>query len=168
MKKSVKKLVFLAFAIVLILVAISLLLILIQPRGQAYYRVERVVDGDTIVLENKQTVRYLGIDTPELHRPTIGAECGGLEASAENQKLLAGKRIRLISDVTDRDSYGRLLRYVFTEDGTFVNYELIRGGYGQVFEMQPDHLLTKTFTQAQMDAKKDGIGLWKTCYNLTK
>jgi micrococcal nuclease len=167
MKKSAVLLVFLVF-LVLILASALLFIILTQPKGPAYYKVERVVDGDTIVLENKQTVRYLGIDTPELHHPTIGEECGGLVASAQNQKLLAGKRVRLISDVTDRDSYGRLLRYVFTEDGTFVNYELIRGGYGQVFEMQPDHLLTKTLTQAQMDAKKEGSGLWKTCYNLTK
>jgi micrococcal nuclease len=168
MKKSVKRLVFLAFAVVIILVVISLLLILNQPRGPIYYKVARVVDGDTILLENKQTIRYLGIDTPELHHPTIGVECGGLEASMQNQELLAGKRVRLISDVTDRDSYGRLLRYVFTEDGTFVNYELIRGGYGQVFQMQPDHLFTNTFTQAQMEAKKEGSGLWRTCYNLTK
>jgi micrococcal nuclease len=167
MKKSAVLLVFLVF-LVLILSAALLLIILNQPQGLTYYKVARVVDGDTILLQNKQTVRYLGIDTPELHHPTIGEECGGLEASAQNQKLLAGRRVRLVSDVTDRDSYGRLLRYVFTEDGTFVNYELIRKGYGQVFEMQPDHLLTNTFTQAQMDAKKDGIGLWKTCYNLTK
>jgi micrococcal nuclease len=167
MKKSAVLLVFLVF-LVLILTGALLLIVFTQPKGPAYYKVERVVDGDTIVLENKETIRYLGIDTPELHHPTIGVECGGLEASAQNQKLLAGKRVRLVSDVTDRDAYGRLLRYVFTEDGTFVNYELIRGGYGQVFEMQPDHLLTKTFIQAQMDTKKEGSGLWKTCYNLTK
>jgi len=167
MKKSAVLLVFLIF-LVLILSAALLFIILNQPRGPAYFKVQRVVDGDTIILENKETVRYLGIDTPELHHPSIGAECGGLEASEKNQEILAGKRVRLVSDVTDRDSYGRLLRYVFTEDGTFVNYELIRDGYGQVFEMQPDRMLTNTFTQAQMDAKKEGSGLWKTCYNLTK
>lgn len=133
-----------------------------------YYVVKEVVDGDTIVLEDGTKIRYVGIDTPELHHPEIGEECGGKDARQENIRLLSGKKVRLIKDVTDRDEYGRLLRYVFTEDGVFINYELARSGYAQVFDVPPDRLFTYTFTKAQIEAKKEGRGLWTKCYNITR
>ena len=166
--KKPDKIIVLLLALLLVLTLTITFLILTKPQTPTYYRVERIIDGDTIVLENKETVRYIGLDTPELHHPSIGEECGGKEAANLNSKLLTGKRVRLISDVTDKDAYGRLLRYVFTEDGTFINYEIIRQGYAQTFNIPPNNLMTKTLTQAQLDAKKDNRGLWTTCYKPTK
>jgi len=130
-----------------------------------YYRVTGVDDGDTIVLEDGSTIRYLGIDTPETHHPTIGEECGGKEATDYNKKLVEGKRVRLIKDITDKDQYGRLLRYVFTEDGQFVNYMLIRNGFAQTLPISPDMLFDKTFEDALKIAKKENLGIWKKCLN---
>jgi micrococcal nuclease len=130
-----------------------------------YYRVTGVDDGDTIVLEDGSTIRYLGIDTPETHHPTIGEECGGKEATDYNKKLVEGKRVRLIKDITDKDQYGRLLRYVFTEDGQFVNYMLIRNGFAQTLPISPDMLFDKTFEDALKIAKKENLGIWKKCFN---
>ena len=128
-----------------------------------YYRVTSVIDGDTIELDNGNIVRYLDIDTPETSHPKIGLQCYGNEATAYNKKLVEGKRVRLISDVTDKDNYGRLLRHVFTEDGTFVNFELVLKGYAQVSEIPPDTLFYKTFVAAQQSALKSQLGIWGMC-----
>jgi len=130
-----------------------------------YYLVTGVYDGDTIVLEDGSTIRYLGIDTPETHHPTIGEECGGKEATDYNRKLVEGKRVRLIKDITDKDQYGRLLRYVFTEDGQFVNYMLIRNGFAQTLPISPDMLFDKTFEDVLKIAKEENLGIWKKCFN---
>jgi micrococcal nuclease len=130
-----------------------------------YFKVKEIIDGDTIVLENGDTVRYLGIDTPETHHPKIGVECGGREAEEENKKLLKNKKVRLIKDETEKDRYGRLLRYVFTEDGVFVNYELVRNGFAQTLEIPPDHLFRKTLLDAQNIAVKEKLGIWSKCFN---
>jgi micrococcal nuclease len=131
----------------------------------SYYTVKEVIDGDTIILNTGDRIRYLGIDTPELHHPTIVPECGALEAKDENVKLLAGKRLRVEKDTTDKDQYGRLLRYVFTEDGYFVNYEIVRRGWAQVFVIYPDHKYEMMLTDAQLSAVKENLGIWRHCVN---
>jgi micrococcal nuclease len=129
-----------------------------------YLKVESIDDGDTIVLENGETVRYLGIDTPETHHPIIGEECGGKEATELNKRIVLGKRVRLIKDKSDRDHYGRLLRYVFTEDGFFVNYELLKQGWAQTLEISSDNLFKHTFSDAQNIAVKNKLGIWGKCF----
>jgi micrococcal nuclease len=131
----------------------------------SYYTVKAVIDGDTIILNTGDRIRYLGIDTPELHHPTIGPECGGQEAKDENVILLSGKRLRMEKDITDKDQYGRLLRYVFTEDGYFVNYEIVRRGWAQVFVIYPDYKYEKMLIDAQLSAVKENLGIWKHCIN---
>src|SRR3989338_7374568 len=84
-----------------------------QPHATSSARVKFVVDGDTIELENGQRVRYIGIDTPELHHPLKPVQCFGKEAKDENEKLVLGKEIILKKDVSETDRYGRLLRYIF-------------------------------------------------------
>ncbi len=130
-----------------------------------FIKVKGVDDGDTIVLENNETVRYLGIDTPETHHPTIGEECGGREATEENKKLVLGKKVRLIKDDSDKDNHGRLLRYVFTEDGYFVNYELLKRGWAQILEMSSDNLFRHTLLDAQNFATQKKLGIWGKCFN---
>ena len=124
--------------------------------------VVRVVDGDTIHvrLEGRvETVRYIGINTPELPHPTRGAEPGGQEASAVNRTLVAGKRARLELDAQQRDRYGRLLAYVWV-DGVMVNAELVRRGYAQVMTVPPNVRYQELFLALQRDARQAGRGLW--------
>ncbi|MBU2607911.1 MAG: thermonuclease family protein, partial [Chloroflexi bacterium] len=94
----------------------------------------KVIDGDTIVIEGGYRVRYIGIDTPEIH-PRL--EAYGIEAWQANRRLVEGKRVRLEKDVSETDRYNRLLRYVYV-DGVFVNAELVRMGLARVKSYPPD------------------------------
>jgi len=136
-----------------------------KQNNEDFTLVKEVIDGDTIVLENGDVIRYLGIDTPELHHPKVGEECGGKEASDANSELVAGKKVKLEKDITDKDQYGRLLRFVFSDDGVFVNYELIRRGYAQVLAIPPDKKFEKVFIDAQLTAKNENLGIWQKCFN---
>ena len=129
------------------------------------YEVVRVVDGDTIAVDVDGTlerVRYIGMDTPETVHPRKPVECFGKEASAKNAALVGGKRVRLERDVTDRDRYGRLLRYVWVDD-VFVNLELVREGFAMVSTYPPDVEHTDAFVAAQKEAREANRGLWKSC-----
>ena len=88
-------------------------------------QVVRVIDGDTVrvccVFGDRVTIRYIGIDTPETHHPMKGVEHYGKEASEANRKLVDGKTVRMEFDVQQFDKYGRILAYIYLEDGTFVN-----------------------------------------------
>ncbi|MBI3335237.1 MAG: thermonuclease family protein [Candidatus Portnoybacteria bacterium] len=88
--------------------------VIVQYRDAS--KVARVIDGDTIELENGQRVRYIGIDTPETSDPRKPIQCFGIEAAKKNQELVEGKMVRLEKDVSERDRYARLLRYVYAGD----------------------------------------------------
>jgi micrococcal nuclease len=128
-------------------------------------QVARVVDGDTIELVGGERVRYIGVNAPESVKPNSAVECFGKEASAKNKELVEGQAIRLEKDVSDRDKYGRLLRYVYLEDGTFVNDWLVREGYAYAATFPPDVRYSDQFKQAQQEARKNKRGLWadETC-----
>ena len=125
--------------------------------------VAEVVDGDTIVLEDGTTVRYIGIDTPETVDPRRGVQCFGPEASKANKLLVEGQRVRLVADVEDRDKYGRMLRYVYLADGTFVNLELVRQGYAPAYTYPPNVAYTEEFRTAAREARAAKRGLWAGC-----
>ncbi len=105
-------------------------------------QVVRVVDGDTIqvccVFGDRVTVRYVGVDTPETHHPMKGVEYFGMKAAEANRKLVDGKTVRLEFDVQEQDRYGRLLAYVYLEEGTFVNAWLVENGYAMVMTVPPN------------------------------
>lgn len=126
--------------------------------------VVRVVDGDTIrVLIDgvEERVRYIGIDAPELSHPTRGLEPFGPEAAAFNEQLAGGRRLCLERDVSDRDRFGRLLRYAWLEDGTMVNVRLLEAGLARVVTFPPDvKYIESVFLPAQQAAAKSGTGLW--------
>ncbi len=130
--------------------------------GQDTSLVTRVIDGDTIELENGEVVRYLLIDTPETVHPEKPVECFGPEATERNRQLVEGRRVRLEKDVTDRDAYGRLLRYVYA-DGTMVQAELVREGYGYVHSRQPDVKYLRDIAAFEREARQEGAGLWTAC-----
>lgn len=128
--------------------------------GPETFLVTRVIDGDTIKLEGGETVRYLLIDTPETAEEPV--ECYGPEATEANRLLVEGERVRLEKDVTDRDAYGRLLRYVYV-DGAFVQAELVREGYAYVYSRQPDVRYLKDLAALERKARQQGLGLWGQC-----
>lgn len=126
--------------------------------------VVRVVDGDTVHVklgDRIEKVRYIGVNTPELHHPTKGREPGGGEAARVNEELVGGKRVRLELDVQSRDRYGRLLAYVWVGD-VMVNAELVRRGYAQVMTVPPNVRHQGLFLIIEREARTVGRGLWRT------
>lgn len=124
--------------------------------------VTRVVDGDTIVVSNKKTVRLIGINTPETvdpHRPT---QCFGKEASDKTKELLLHKVVRLEKDVSEIDRYGRLLRYVFIGND-MINKILVEEGYAQAVSYPPDVKYIPLLKDAERTARENNKGLWGIC-----
>lgn len=121
--------------------------------------VTEVIDGDTIRLETGETVRYIGVDTPETRHPTKPVECFGEEATKRNVELVLGREVRLVKDVSETDRYGRLLRYVYVGD-VFINQQLAREGYAYSSAFPPDISLQKQLQEAQRFAQSEVLGLW--------
>jgi micrococcal nuclease len=140
--------------------------------GSSEGLVVKVVDGDTIhvlVGGRREKVRYIGVDTPETKHPTKGVQCYGRAASAFNERLVAGERVRLVRDVEARDRYGRLLAYVYrARDGLFVNAELARLGYAQPLAIAPDVRHAARFAALAREARRSGRGLWSACRSTSK
>jgi endonuclease YncB( thermonuclease family) len=134
-------------------------------------RVARVIDGDTIVIDGGERVRYIGMDTPEIVDPRKPVQCFGRESAARNRELVEGKMVRLVRDVSDRDKYHRLLRYVYLANtstslgasGVFINLELVKEGYATAFAYPPDILHAKDFVAAEKSARDAKLGLWSVC-----
>ena len=129
--------------------------------------VSRVVDGDTIELENGKTVRFVGMDTPETVDPRRPVGCFGKEASNETKKLLTGKVVILQKDTSDTDKYNRLLRLIYLplENGEilFINDYLVREGFAKVKTYPPDVKFESRFLEAESQAKEAKKGLWGKC-----
>ena len=132
----------------------------------AEWTVVRVVDGDTIEVargsSDTDTVRLLGINTPETHHPTKPVECFGPEAAAFTEEHLAGRSVQLEGDIEGRDRYGRRLAYVVV-DGERFNDELLRRGYARLLVIEPNHAHARTMLREELHAKRAGRGLWSEC-----
>ncbi len=119
-------------------------------------KVDRVIDGDTIVLSGGRRLRYIGLDAPEVgDRP----QHFGPEASAFNRRLLDGRKVHLEKDVSEEDRFGRLLRFVYA-DGILVNAELVREGYARAKAYPPDTRYTECFAALEQEAQDAGRGMW--------
>ncbi len=141
----------------LLTIAVFLLLPLIgcgSPPDTA--RVIEVIDGDTITIEGGYRVRYIGIDAPEIH-PDL--EAFGIEAWQANRKLVEGKEVRLERDVSEKDKYGRLLRYVWVDD-ILVEAELVRQGLARAKAYPPDTKYQDYLEQMEAEARQAGRGIW--------
>lgn len=133
-------------------------------------RVKKIIDGDTIDVQFPsgavERVRLIGIDTPETVDPRRPVQCFGKEASAHLKKIIAGVAVQLESEPQnqDRDKYGRLLRYVFLTDGTFINEQMVREGYAYAYTRFP-FAFAQRFARTQRDARIAQRGLWSplTC-----
>lgn len=131
------------------------------------YRVTEFVDGDTIKVDmngKEETLRFIGVDTPETHDPRKQVQCFGQAAAGFTKQLIGNNSVRLEADPinTNRDRYNRLLRYIYLPDGTLVNSEIIKQGYGFAYTSFP---FTKSddFRKAQTDAMNTKNGLWGNC-----
>jgi len=161
-----------AIIAVAILVAVALAGRLVVQRSErapagVQGEVTRVVDGDTIHVDldgTDETVRYIGVDTPESVKPGTPVQCFAKRASARNEQLVGGQDVRLRFDVERRDRYGRLLAYVYrSRDGLFVNAALVRDGYARPLTVPPNVRFADRFARLAREAREAGRGLWRAC-----
>jgi micrococcal nuclease len=129
-----------------------------SPPGNSYL-VTRVVDGDTIVLERIGKVRLIGVDTPETVDPRRPVQRFGKEAGDFTRRLVDGKRVRVEYDWNRKDKYNRTLAYIYLADGTLVNAEIIRQGYGVAYTRFPFKYLDE-FRKIEREARGNERGLW--------
>jgi micrococcal nuclease len=123
--------------------------------------VERIIDGDTIVVTAGERIRLIGIDTPETVHPSKPVECFGPEASAHLASLIPpGTEVRLVYDVERLDRFGRTLAYVWRTDGLDVNAAMVADGYASVYTVPPNVARQEDFLSAQRRAREQDLGLW--------
>jgi len=115
--------------------------------------VKRVIDGDTIELSDGRKARYIGINSPEMTDKRKDVLCFANMAKEENQRLVLGKTVEMEKDVSDKDKYDRLLRYVWI-DNEMVNLTLIKGGYAKIATYPPDVKYKDVFLEASKLAEK--------------
>lgn len=130
--------------------------------------VVRVVDGDTLVVEidgAEESVRLIGLDTPESVAPGRPVECYGREASARLEELVPpGTPVRLERDIEARDMYDRLLVYAYrAEDGLHLNLDQLVQGYAEALPYPPNTTLEDELASAEREARAADVGLWSTC-----
>lgn len=139
--------------------------------AEKLYKVETVVDGDTIKVDmdgKPETLRLIGMDTPETVDPRKPVQCFGKEASNKAKEYLQDKSVHLEADNSqgERDKYNRLLRYVFFEDGTSFNKLMIGEGYAHEYTYQSNpYKYQMEYKEAEKSARENQKGLWdvNTC-----
>ena len=127
-----------------------------QSGDRVRAKVSRVIDGDTIVIGGGERVRYLGVDTPEVGEDP---EPFGPQATELNRRLVEGRSVLLVKDTSDRDRFGRLLRFVYA-DGILVNAELVREGFARAVVFPPDDRHAGCLAALEEEARRERRGLW--------
>lgn len=139
----------------------------VQQSTPGLYQVLKFDDGDTIQVDmegKKETIRFIGVDTPETHDPRKPIQCFGKAAAEFTKNTIGQNRVRLEADPTNsnRDRYQRLLRYVYLPDGTLVNLKIITEGYGFATVGFPFTKMEE-FKTAERLARENNKGLWGGC-----
>ncbi len=116
--------------------------------------VSAVIDGDTVKLQNGESVRLLGINTPEMGQPFYE------EAAKRLKELVEGREVRLEADIEEKDRYGRLLRHIYSGD-SLVNLELVKEGYAHVYIIPPNTLYSSEFEAGEEEARNAERGIWQ-------
>lgn len=135
----------------------------VQPGA---YTVKQFVDGDTVLVDmngTEEKIRFIGIDTPETHKENTPVQCYGPAAAAYTKNRIGSGSIRLVADTltTNRDRYDRLLRYVYLEDGSNLNLELVQKGYAFAYAFP--FAKSQEFNAAMEQAQTAKAGLWGNC-----
>jgi len=133
-------------------------------REEGYF-VQRVIDGDTIRLQNGKLVRYIGIDSPETRKRAGGVwhyapELYALDAKRLNSELVGGGRVELEFDEEKYDKYGRWLAYVYANN-KMVNEEILKAGYAKILMIPPNTKYYHKLKMAEAEAKKNKLGIWR-------
>jgi|SRR5690554_3062648 len=137
-----------------------------QQTKEVYYPVTKIVDGDTFWIDNGtekgEMIRLIGIDAPESQK-RFKKDKGhfGKESKEYLTKLILNKKVRLEHDVNQLDRFGRTLAYVYLDDGTFVNAELVKNGYAVVMTVPPNVRYADLFLEFQKQAREKDRGLWQ-------
>lgn len=139
----------------------------LQQNQPGLYGINHFIDGDTIAVNmngSVETIRMIGVDTPETHKPNTPVQCYGPQAADFTRNLIGRNSVRLQADPldTNRDRYGRLLRYVYLPDGRLVEAELINNGYGFAYTLFPFGKKSE-FAADMQTAQSDKKGLWSAC-----
>lgn len=133
-------------------------------KGKEKVHVDRVVDGDTFVATNSEgkeiKVRLIGIDTPETVKPNTPVQPYGKEASNYSKQHLNGKDVYLEYDKEKEDRYGRTLAYVWLNENTMYNEELVKNGLAREKYFSPNGKYRHLFEKDEQQAKKDKVNLW--------
>lgn len=138
-----------------------------QTNQPGLYQITKFDDGDTVQVDmngRTETIRFIGVDTPETHDPRKAVQCFGLAAAAFTNNMIGNSQVRLEADPlsTNRDRYNRLLRFIYLPDGTLVNGEIIKQGYGFAVTGFP-HSRLEEFRTYEKEAREQNKGLWKDC-----
>ncbi|MGA2464905.1 MAG: thermonuclease family protein [Thermodesulfobacteriota bacterium] len=144
----------------LFVIPILILFFLLSTSHAEIYKVKRVIDGDTLLLVNGERVRLIGVDTPETKHPQKPVQYFGREAYLFTKQMVDGKEARFEFDGRKRDRYGRLLAYVYLLDGTFLNAEIIKQGYGFPYTRFP-FKYKEEFRRYEREARENRRGLWR-------
>lgn len=134
-----------------------------SPPPKELYRVEKVIDGDTIIINSDTSVRLIGINAPEQ------GYCFAASSTAYLTSLLYGKNVRIEKDISGEDEYGRLLRYVILpsdderKDDILVNEKLVREGYAKRLQSPPNNRYRDLLASAEEKAKNENRGVWMAC-----
>ena len=138
-----------------------------QLQENTWYKVSKITDGDTFYVttssSEKFKIRLIGIDAPETRNVGVKVrkEYFGKEAKIYVTNLLKNKKVKLTFDVQKTDRYGRVLAYVYLENGIFLNQYLVEKGYAVVSTFPPNVKYVEVFTKAEKLAKNKKLGLWK-------
>lgn len=138
-----------------------------QLQQNTWYKVSKITDGDTFYVttssSEKYKIRLIGIDAPETRNVGVKVrkEYFGNEAKIFVTQLLKNKKVKLTFDVQKTDRYGRVLAYVYLENGIFLNQYLVEKGYAVVSTFPPNVKFVEKFTQAERNARKLKLGMWK-------
>lgn len=145
-----------------IITIISLLIFVTIPvhTEAKLFKVKRVIDGDTFLLQNSTRVRLIGIDTPEIS----DKECYSKKAKKKLRQLIKGKRVRLKYDEDKWDKYDRKLAYVY-KGKKFINKYMVVAGYAEVMIISPNNKKEAALNKARSRAKEKNRGIWNKCRN---
>ena len=135
--------------------------------GHVHATVKEVIDGDTVKVSlggRTVTVRLIGVNTPETKHPRKPVECWGPEASRHTHDILpSGTDVWLERDAETLDRYGRMLAYLHTDAGLFVNLDLVSGGWAEPYPFPPNTTFRAEFARAAAAAREQSLGLWGAC-----
>ena len=157
--------IFFSFVIVFALVALWVYLNPTPAEKEGLYPITYVSDGDTLLVEiegEQQHVRLIGLDCPESVHPDESKNTPeGVLAAEHTRELAGGHKCYLEFDAETKDEYGRLLAYVYLDDGTFLNEQILRDGYAELLTIEPNVRYSRLFQEAYRYARENKNGLFK-------